>query len=793
MTVSTELSHEEYVGNGVTTDFDFRFRIFEGKHLIVVVADSDGNETTLKNGTDYTIVGAGSYHGGKVVLNKPLAQGWKILLERDLPVVQETDLRNQGKFFAEVHEDAFDYLTMLIQKALGTFSLSLRKPTYLSNYYDAKGNRIANLAPPKFGSDSANKDYVDNSIKDIDSKTLRVKDKPINVLPNTEQRANKILAFDNNGQPITVLPESGSASDVLMELGKPSGANLIGISNGNTLQQYLDNGFLYPELYFTENETDHTYAFIQMFNDAKVTGKRIYANGEYNLYDQNRSRDGYENWMSYNHIIEINGFNGGIDLSGAKVNIISDNSRITAFKLINCSGDIKLPFINGNMQNLSMPSMYIDDCGIRIGAKCKNLNLTCGGIDHYPGHGILVNHYIKDGISSLNEGIPDFIEIKNVEVSHSWQSGIVAITGTNIFISKNITAYSGSLENKNNMTATVGHGIHMEPVADPGGYRNKLKNISIKNNLSSNNRMHGLMCHTALDNIRIFYNNFIKNNLDGARYEGSTHTLISIGNVIRENGRNGIVFNCGTLISDGYPLGFQDVNFNDTIEKNGSDGFLDLSGGRDLSLSGTIGLNSGNGVTLSSAGNHKLSDITIYSNGKGSNEIKYAINGSSFIANNISIFNTDPSSNNQRAFNFRSPCRISNLFTDQYSTRFDSLNGHPINIPANDGSVKLYSPELGIVSGNKLILNKKSDGKWLMPDTFEYISISFSSSAVMSFPSPSPNRVGTEFILEMLDGLSAVITVDSGTVNDSSQTAVSPNKKYRLKYTTTTNISVILI
>ncbi|HGN0426473.1 TPA: hypothetical protein ACKRKQ_000433 [Proteus mirabilis] len=218
MTVSTELSHEEYVGNGVTTDFDFRFRIFEGKHLIVVVADSDGNETTLKNGTDYTIVGAGSYHGGKVVLNKPLAQGWKILLERDLPVVQETDLRNQGKFFAEVHEDAFDYLTMLIQKALGTFSLSLRKPTYLSNYYDAKDNRIANLAPPKLGSDSANKDYVDNSIKDIDSKTLRVKDKPIPALPSAEQRRNKQLGFDNEGYPQLLDPaETGSLGYVLVD------------------------------------------------------------------------------------------------------------------------------------------------------------------------------------------------------------------------------------------------------------------------------------------------------------------------------------------------------------------------------------------------------------------------------------------------------------------------------------------------------------------------------------------------------------------------------------------------
>lgn len=239
MTVSTELSHEEYVGNGVTTDFDFRFRIFEGKHLIVVVADNDGNETILKNGTDYTIVGAGSYHGGKVVLNKPLAQGWKILLERDLPVVQETDLRNQGKFFAEVHEDAFDYLTMLIQKALGTFSLSLRKPTYLSNYYDAKGNRIANLAPPKTGSDATNKDYVDNSIKYIDSKTLRVKDKAIPALPNADERAGKVLTFDENGYPIAVSPASGSAIDVLNMLGSMDGYSFIGTSNYTQLRNYI--------------------------------------------------------------------------------------------------------------------------------------------------------------------------------------------------------------------------------------------------------------------------------------------------------------------------------------------------------------------------------------------------------------------------------------------------------------------------------------------------------------------------------------------------------------------------
>lgn len=572
------------------------------------------------------------------------------------------------------------------------------------------------------------------------------------------------------------------------ELSSNNGASLIGSSSGNTLQQYLDNGFLYPELYFTEGETDHTYAFIQMFNDAKVTGKRIYANGEYNLYDQNRSRDGYENWMSYNHIIEINGFNGGIDLSGAKVNIISDNSRITAFKLINCSGDIKLPFINGNMQNLSMPSTYIDDCGIRIGAKCRNLNLTCGGIDHYPGHGIVIRHYIQDDISNLDNGIPENIKIYSCVIKNCWQSGIVPITGERILIIENSVTYSGSSDNKNMVIATVGHGIHTEPVVSTGGVNGRLRNVYIVNNKSSRNRMHGLMCHSYIENFAITRNDFSYNYLDGAHYEAWCHSVISNDNFIKNNIRYGIYFNCTS--PSAYPDLIHDASFNDTIEMNGSDGFIDFSGSKDLIISGSVGFNSGHGLTLNSAGQHTLSNLTLYNNGKGSSEMKYAINGSSFICNNIMIYNTSPSSNYQRAMRFRGRCSGSGIKLDENSTRFDVLDGHPLYCIANDGKLVMQG-DIGSIIGNKLILNKKSSGVWLMPDSFEYISISFSSSAVMSFPSPALNNLGLEFMVDILAGDSAVFVVPNGTVNNSNQATASPNKRYRLKYTTTTNLSVV--
>ena len=156
MTVSTEVNHNEYTGNGVTTTFPYAFRIFQASDLLVTTSDTNGTLRTLTLNTDYTVSGVGSYSGGTVILPVPLGNGWSISIERDLPVVQETDLRNQGRFFAETHEGAFDYLTMLIQQCFGWLRLALLKPNLLARYYDAKQNRISNLADPKGSQDAVN-------------------------------------------------------------------------------------------------------------------------------------------------------------------------------------------------------------------------------------------------------------------------------------------------------------------------------------------------------------------------------------------------------------------------------------------------------------------------------------------------------------------------------------------------------------------------------------------------------------------------------------------------------------
>ncbi|WP_336432251.1 glycosyl hydrolase family 28-related protein [Providencia rettgeri] len=227
MTVSTEISSNEYTGNGVTTDFDYKFRIFKANQLSVITSDSDGdNVVTLRLGTDYTVTGANKSAGGKVILTKPLANGHKISIARDIPITQETSFRNQSKFLAETHEDAFDYLTMILQRIWGSLgSLYLKRPNILANWFDAKGYRIANLGKPKRDSDAVDLGTMKDEIEVVNStvlkrekRLLRVDDMDIAAFPKATERRNKQIGFDNSGSPTLLDPvETGALGYVLVD------------------------------------------------------------------------------------------------------------------------------------------------------------------------------------------------------------------------------------------------------------------------------------------------------------------------------------------------------------------------------------------------------------------------------------------------------------------------------------------------------------------------------------------------------------------------------------------------
>ncbi|MCK0554644.1 hypothetical protein KFO32_16510 [Pantoea ananatis] len=336
MTVSTEVNHEQYDGNGTTTVFPFRFRILKSSHMVVTVSDPDAVLSTLLLGTDYTLNGVGQINGGTVVLAKPLALGWRMSLDRSLPAVQETDLRNQGRFFAETHEDAFDYLTMLIQQALSVFGLGLKKPSWVADFYDALGNRISNLGAPKSGGDATNKSYVDTQ----NLKNIRVPENTVAATPALADRQNKLFAWDNQGNPIAVIPQDGSASDVLIELQKPTGSNLIKVPTGETLTSYLSTGRgidpRMPPYNYRENDSTEkrTAALQNAFNDANNTKKWIYLTGFFKC--EKIVLDGHKDYsvMGYGGFIFENTSGYGFEMKNCSNINISNGLSINATRTV---------------------------------------------------------------------------------------------------------------------------------------------------------------------------------------------------------------------------------------------------------------------------------------------------------------------------------------------------------------------------------------------------------------------------------------------------------------------------
>lgn len=136
MTVATSSNRVDYTGNGSTTVFSFSFRIFENSDIVVTQATDEGVETELTLGTDYTVSGAGSYNGGSITLATALTSGYSLTIQRVLEITQETDLRNQGQFFAETHEDVFDRLIMITQQLQEQIDRSAKLP--VTNTSDAE-------------------------------------------------------------------------------------------------------------------------------------------------------------------------------------------------------------------------------------------------------------------------------------------------------------------------------------------------------------------------------------------------------------------------------------------------------------------------------------------------------------------------------------------------------------------------------------------------------------------------------------------------------------------------------
>ena len=116
MTVENSNNKDRLTADGIIVDFDFTTKIFNTPELQVYIIDNDDVATLQTISTDYSIAIATVTEGGTVTFVTAPTDTYEVLMIRNVPYTQSTDIPvNEG--FSEVTiENALDRLAIQIQQ-----------------------------------------------------------------------------------------------------------------------------------------------------------------------------------------------------------------------------------------------------------------------------------------------------------------------------------------------------------------------------------------------------------------------------------------------------------------------------------------------------------------------------------------------------------------------------------------------------------------------------------------------------------------------------------------------------
>ncbi|MFM3294850.1 phage tail fiber protein [Klebsiella pneumoniae subsp. ozaenae] len=230
MSVPNQTPYNIYTANGLTTVFAYEFYLISASDIRVTI---NGGEVA----SGYTLSGVGNTGGGEVTFLTAPAKDATIIFERVIPTFRLTDYQDNGDLLADTVNKDLDRLWMAVQRAFIYLGVALSRPLFGGGPFNADGYRIANLANPVNSQDAANKQYVATELL----RTLRVPEESIAMIPGLGIRRGRLLAFNDQGNPISVPPESGSAADVMVMLASDDGAGFVGTRTGKTVQEEIDD------------------------------------------------------------------------------------------------------------------------------------------------------------------------------------------------------------------------------------------------------------------------------------------------------------------------------------------------------------------------------------------------------------------------------------------------------------------------------------------------------------------------------------------------------------------------
>lgn len=118
-----------FLGNGITKNFPFSFKVFSRDNLLVAKTVTATNvETVLTLDADYTVTlnqNQNSNPGGVIFLKVAPPVGTTLAATSALPIEQTLDLTNLGGFYPEAISDALDKIVIQIQQLANRVGLGL--------------------------------------------------------------------------------------------------------------------------------------------------------------------------------------------------------------------------------------------------------------------------------------------------------------------------------------------------------------------------------------------------------------------------------------------------------------------------------------------------------------------------------------------------------------------------------------------------------------------------------------------------------------------------------------------
>jgi len=118
MTVTSQLSIQQYFGDGLSTLFAIPFYWISNAHIRVLLIETlvPLNEVAWVEGTDYTLTGEGSLSGGFLTAFVAPPLNFTLRIERIVPILQLDNWIAHDTFNSETAERDWDYLTMICQQ-----------------------------------------------------------------------------------------------------------------------------------------------------------------------------------------------------------------------------------------------------------------------------------------------------------------------------------------------------------------------------------------------------------------------------------------------------------------------------------------------------------------------------------------------------------------------------------------------------------------------------------------------------------------------------------------------------